>query len=168
VLIPVVALVGVTWGWVQTSRAKDELADANNRARGALYRSTIAQSQLRWRTNDFTGANLLLTNWLKKFQQAPGQEDPRSWEWDYVRGLYESDLMTMKQSDGASGGLAVSPDGRWVASVVIGQREVRMWSTETGQQLFTVRTSLGAQRLAFRPDGQVLAVADNTGGRRCL
>jgi WD40 repeat protein/serine/threonine protein kinase len=161
VLLVIVGFATVTWLWRATANARDEAMQANNRARAALYRGIITQSQLRWRLNDFTGAR----SSLKRFKLTPGQEDPRSWEWSYLEGLYASDLLTLRHNEGGtSGGLVVSPDGRQVASVLSGQRQVRVWSTEDGELLDTLPASPGAHRLAFRPDGGALAVADNTGG----
>jgi WD40 repeat protein/serine/threonine protein kinase len=161
VLLTVVGFGAVTWLWRATAKARDDALQANNRARSALYRSVIAQSQLRWRLNDFAAARSSLT----RFTLAPGQEDPRSWEWNYLEGLYAADQLTMEHNEGGPyGGVVVSPDGRYVASVVYSQREVRVWLAEEGKLAFTFPVSPHAHRLAYRPDGKAVAVADTTGG----
>jgi WD40 repeat protein len=167
VLLSFLAFAAVTWQWRQTAAARDEAQQANTRARAAVYRITIAQSQLRWRLHDFPGARSSLDLWLARFKKrsSPEPEDPRSWEWGYLKGLYASELLTMEHPGGGpSGGLVVSPNGKRIASVITGQREVRIWSAEDGALLFTLPAAPRAQRLAFRPpNGDILAVADDSG-----
>ncbi len=112
---------------------------------------------MRWRLNDFTGARAS----LKGFQVRPEQEDPRGWEWNYLEGLYASDLLTLQHPEGGSaGGVAVSPDGKYIASVFSGSRQkVHIWSANDGQLLYTLPAGANAHRLVFRHDGQQLAVA---------
>jgi WD40 repeat protein len=156
VLITVVAFGLITWQWRETVQARDEALRANSRARAALYRSIIAQSQLRWRLNDFTGAR----DSLLSFRLRHGEEDPRGWEWGYLQGLYASELLTLEHPDGGStGGVAVSRDGQYIASVISGGQEVRVWSAADGSLLFSLPVPASAHRLAFRPDGTHLAVA---------
>ncbi len=156
VLITVLAFGLVTWQWRETVKARDDALRANSRARGALYRSIIAQSQLRWRLNDFTGARASLMG----FKLRQGEEDPRGWEWGYLDGLYASELLALEHPEGGNaGGVAVSPDGRYIASVISGAPEIRVWSAGDGSLLFTLPAPAGVHRLTFRPDGARLAVA---------
>jgi WD40 repeat protein/serine/threonine protein kinase len=158
VLVTVLAFGLVTWQWRETVKARDDALRANSRARGALYRSIIAQSQLRWRLNDFTGARASLMG----FKLRSAEEDPRGWEWGYLDGLYASELLALEHPEGGNaGGVAVSPDGRYIASVISGAPEMRVWSSGEGSLLFTLPAPVGAHRLAFRPDGKRLAVAGN-------
>jgi WD40 repeat protein/serine/threonine protein kinase len=162
VFVTALAFGMVTWQWRETVKARDEALQANSRARGALYRSIIAQSQLRWRLNDFPGARASLT----RFRLRPVEEDPRGWEWGYLEGLYASELLSLEHPDGGSaGGVAVSSDGQYIASVISGSQEVRVWSAADGSLLFTLPAPANAHRLAFRSDGARLAVA---GGRSVI
>jgi WD40 repeat protein len=156
VFVTVFAFGIITWQWRETIKARDEALQANARARGALYRSIISQSQLRWRLNDFPGARASLT----RFRLRSGEEDPRGWEWHYLEGLYASELLSLEHADGGSaGGVAVSADGKYIGSVISGTQEVRVWSAVDGSLLFTLQAPPSAHRLAFRSDGTRLAVA---------
>jgi WD40 repeat protein len=60
---------------------------------------------------------------------------------------------------GAITALAVSPDGRWLASASADQT-IRLWDTNTWQTVHLLRGhDVGAAALAFSPDGQLLASA---------
>ena len=157
VMITMLAFAAVTWQWRETAKARDDALQANSRARAALYRNIIAQSQLRWRLNDFSGARAS----LMRFRPGANQEDPRGWEWGYLEGLYASDLLTLQFPAGGSfGGVAVSRDGKYIASVISGpQQQVHVWSADDGKLLYTLPATANEHRLVFRPDGRQLAVA---------
>lgn len=56
-------------------------------------------------------------------------------------------------------GLAISPDGKMLASGGYDQR-IRLWDVDTGKEIATLKGHNGAiNGLAFRPDGKVLASA---------
>jgi WD40 repeat protein/serine/threonine protein kinase len=161
VVVTLLAFVIVTWWAREAAHSRDEAMEANNQARIALYQSTIAQSQLRWRLNDFSGAQAS----LYRFRLASDTDDPRNWEWAYLQGLYAADLLTVRHEEGggSSGGLAVSQDGRWLATVLAGQDRLYVWAAADGQQAFPLPVSPGAHRVSFRPDGAQLAVAHDGG-----
>jgi WD40 repeat protein len=52
--------------------------------------------------------------------------------------------------------IAVSPDGRWVATGTAFGRDTRVWDAETGA-LLKVLTDEGDAQVAFSPDGRRLA-----------
>jgi hypothetical protein len=62
--------------------------------------------------------------------------------------------------------VAISPDGKWLATGYIEDRVVRLWDLQTGKELATFDCKLfgkhGAWRLAFHPSARRLAVG--TGG----
>jgi WD40 repeat protein/serine/threonine protein kinase len=167
VLVTLLGFGGVSWQWHEAAVARDQAlkqkedADrARNRARIALYDTRIAQSQLHWRLNDFASAVRSLEN----LRPNAGQPDQRGWEWHYLNGLYNTQLFTLAHKSGGShGSVAVHPKGRWIASVVAGQREVKLWAADTGQFDFSLPASSTAHRLAFSPEGKLLAVADSDG-----
>jgi WD40 repeat protein len=64
-------------------------------------------------------------------------------------------------------GLAMSPDGRHLASAV-GAGTTRIWETATGAELYRFRHSPGQAVLAFSPDGKILARAGGDGLVRLL
>ncbi len=173
VAVALLGFAGVTWQWREAMLARDQALgekrdkdaereqaeDARNQARAALYDSHVARSQLYWRVNDFPSAMRTLRLCLP----GPGQLDPRGWEWHYLDGLYATDLFTLDSGRGTDGAVAVHPQGKWIASVNTGRREVRLWDGKREAPAFTLPASGTAHRLAFRPDGARLAVADNNG-----
>jgi WD40 repeat protein/serine/threonine protein kinase len=185
ILIGVLGFAGITWQWQEARAARDtalsekqakeiereqaeearrQEAEQRKRARTALYFSRIAQSQLLWRVNDFTGAEQSLAKCLPSV----GQDDPRGWEWYYLHGLMRGDLLTLRHGQGGpGGGVAVRADGSRIASVigadpdVEGPKsgEVRLWSTVNGEllQVFACPGALGP--IAYSPGGDRIVLA---------
>jgi WD40 repeat protein/serine/threonine protein kinase len=181
VLITLLGFAGVTWQWQEArleraaawkergeAQAQRAGADkARQRARDALYYSRIAQSQLQWRVNDFTSAERTLDRCVP----SAGQPDLRGWEWHYLKGLFNADLLTLGHARGGEGGaVAFSPDGQRLASVVGGARpgeggraEVYVWGADDGQLLHAQAVPAGLHRLTFSPDGRRLVLAGTDG-----
>jgi WD40 repeat protein/serine/threonine protein kinase len=182
VLVAMLGFAGVSWQWRvalaekrekesqrdQAEEARHQEENQRNRARAALYFSRIAQTQLHWRLNDFVSAE----HSLSKCVPGPGQEDRRGWEWYYLQGLLHSDLFTLRhQQGGADGAVAVSADGRRIASIVGGHPaeeasrpgEIRIWDSRTGELLRAFAGPGTFNRLAFSPDGARLGVATTDG-----
>ncbi len=99
----------------------------------------------------------------------PGQRDLRGWEWRYLWEKCGSDELAMiGQHDGIVQSVAVSPDGRWVAS---GGWDglLKIWAlapAAPGGQWVT-NLSLGGSPIssvAFSPDGRWLAARSWTNG----
>jgi WD40 repeat protein len=78
--------------------------------------------------------------------------------WDAGTGALRAELAGYS---GAAWSVAVSPDGRWVASGD-GAGEVRLWDAATLRPSATLgRVQGGARRVRFSPDGRHLAAAGN-------
>jgi WD40 repeat protein len=54
-----------------------------------------------------------------------------------------------------------SPDGKRLASGDWGDQKVKVWDTQTGQELLTLKG--GGTSVAFSPDGQRLAIGFGDG-----
>jgi eukaryotic-like serine/threonine-protein kinase len=166
-VVTVTGFAGVAWQWRAAGVARDVAVEERKKARTALYFSRIAQSQLQWRVNDVTGSRLS----LEKCIPATDQEDRRGWEWYYLGGLFHTDLFTLRHPrGGAGGGVAVRPDGRWIASVVGGdpgegeiEAELQIWDAEDGRRVRSLTVPVAAHRVAFAPAGDRLALACTDG-----
>ncbi len=75
--------------------------------------------------------------------------------WDAEAGERAGQLVT-----GETGPLAISPDGLLVA-LLLNDNTTRIWDWRTGDEVLTLPS--GGQRLAFSPDGRLLAVQRGSG-----
>jgi WD40 repeat protein/serine/threonine protein kinase len=99
----------------------------------------------------------------------PGQRDLRGWEWRYLWEKCRSDELAMiGQHDGMVQSVAVSPDGKWVASGAWdGLLKIWALSSGTGGGRWVTNLSLGGgpvSSVAFSPDGRWLAGRSWTNG----
>jgi WD40 repeat protein/serine/threonine protein kinase len=158
-LAGLIAFAGVTWAWRTTSRDREQ-------ARTSLYNSRITRSQLHWRLNDLAAARRSLRRSLADFTPESGRHDPRGWEWYYLEGLYNSELLTVRlrseRSEGRRGGLVFHHQGLWFASLVAGGGELTTWNRD-GKMVHQVGVPDNAARLAIRPDGAHLALGEIEG-----
>ena len=81
---------------------------ALDRAERSVYLGALHQARSQWQLNNVRAAGQLLDGC-----------DParRGWAWHYLRNLGHADLLTVAESGAPYvGGLAYSPDGRWLAA----------------------------------------------------
>jgi WD40 repeat protein len=107
---------------------------------------------------------------LERIAASPHQRKLRGWEWRYLMERCRGDeLMTLGRHDSAVSGLALSPHGKWAASIsedgvvkiwdLAAHKEVIAWRAHTEPAKGT--PSHPGHAVAFSPDGETLA----TGGR---
>jgi WD40 repeat protein len=120
VLALAAGFAGVTWGYLDASAARQresgaraEEAQAREQAEGSLYFNRIALAEREWLDNDVDRAEHLLDLCVPE----EGRPDRRGWEWHYLKRLLHADQRTLVAHNFAIGGLAFSPDGRFLASV---------------------------------------------------
>jgi WD40 repeat protein/serine/threonine protein kinase len=91
------------------------------------------------------------------------QPDTRRWEWRYLRQLLHADLGTLWDHTDTVTCVALSPDGRWLAT---GSRDHTIKLRDAGTGVAT-QTLDGGQHpvlaVAFTPDGQAILTADSEG-----
>jgi WD40 repeat protein len=93
----------------------------------------------------------------------PGEEDPRGFEWRYLRQLCEGDTprRTFRGHRGWVNSLAFSPDFRLLATGGF-DSSIRLWEVRSGHLLATLwRHRLGVVAVAFSPNGRLLASASS-------
>jgi hypothetical protein len=139
--------------------ARQQAADRAGELQKALLRS-LALAQFEIQSGQDQHA-------LQLLQACP--PDQRSWEWRYLHRLCTEELLTWKGHQKPVWGLAVSRDGRRLASAAgfWGTRdagELFLWDTVTGKCQHQLRGHDGpVLTVAFRPDDQVVASGSQDG-----
>lgn len=142
-------------------RAAHEAAEA---ARQNLYAADMNLACQAWQENNLGLAMAL----LNKHRPGPQQADLRGWEWRCLWRVCRSDaLYTLGQhSDGALGvfGLAISPDGKLLATIAAYAGAVNVWNLDSRQLLQTPEANEAGQSVAFSCDSRTLAFSTLTRG----
>ncbi len=117
--------------------------------RQAVYLNDITLAQRAYEVG--SGAEL-----LRRLANCPA--DLRGWEWHYLNRLADVSLMAMRRHGAAIDGLAVSPDGRLIAS---GSRDytLRLWDSANGLPMRVFCSDGYVEQISFTPDGRLLAYA---------
>jgi WD40 repeat protein/serine/threonine protein kinase len=147
-------------------KQRDEVKAVNEKLEAALKELQATQAQLR-RTLYTAHMNLAQRAWedadlprvrelLRQQLPGPGEQDLRSFEWDYCSRLCDSDrpLLTLTTS-GVIGNSKVSfsPDGKHLIALS-GVNGMTVWDAQTGQELPTGKLK---GRMVLSPDGKRLA-----------
>ncbi len=106
-----------------------------------IYASQILQAKREWEGGDYGAARetLNLT-----------QPDLRGWEYGYLLELFNRNQITLTGHTGTILSVAVSPDGKRIAST--GGGTLKIWDVQTGKQLHSFKS--GESPVAFSSDGR--------------
>lgn len=144
-----------------------EIDRQRERAERSLYVSQISLAERHLETADATNAQRSLEAVVPK----PGESDRRGWEWFYLNQWRDSTVRHLEgHSTGVAYAVAVSPDGRWLASAGGGNPyyanpsaeiepgEVLLREYDTGRVVHVLKGHENiVTALAFSADGQWLA-----------
>ena len=146
----------------QTKEALDRETRAKEDLELALYFQRIALAERELATNNTAQAEELL-------DECPFHL--RGWEWHYLKRLPSHSPLTFRGHSNWVMGVAVSPDGKQVASASAvlfnTMGEIKLWDRATGEVRHTLLGHVGpAVGVAFSPDGKRLASAGWDGTAR--
>ncbi len=148
------ALFGVAWAALDAARLRDAFAETDRlrgeqttlraRAEAGLYHQRVLLASREWSAGNVGRTQQLLEDCEPAL---------RGWEWNYLRGLCHTDLLTLRHRSVRPGwwtvtSVAWSPDGKWLLS---GCKDggVHLWDAATGHH----------ERLLGTHEGGVMAVA---------
>jgi len=79
----------------------------------------------------------------------------------WILDLQSGALLPQEFHHPSGGYVAITPDGRWLATSGWQALETRLWDVQTGEMVLTVPT--GRARVIFTPDGRELVVSTSEG-----
>jgi len=153
-------------------RLAEERRQQLARSQRLLYGANLNLASQAWNSANITPMSELLDS----LRPQAGQEDVRGFEWYYLWKLAHSDRLTLRAPDKTFTSVAVSPDGKTLATVISDMRTmspenaIKLWDITTGKELATYEGHTeGTVCLEFSPDGKILATGGlNDGNVRFL
>jgi WD40 repeat protein len=128
----------------QALEAARKLADAQAEARRTTYAADMQLAQAAWQTDNVVATRDL----LNRHRNPAEKEDVRGLEWHYLNRQLHAAKLSWNESTDAKGllsvtsfsavtGLAVSPDGKTLATAVVSGK-VKLWNLTDGKLLRTL------------------------------
>jgi WD40 repeat protein/tRNA A-37 threonylcarbamoyl transferase component Bud32 len=136
----------------ETREQKKQTDVALERSERRRYGAETNLAQQAWEKRQLG----LMHDLLNRQLPTPEGPDLRGFEWYWLQRLAREDLFTLPEHSGPVFGLAISPDGRWLASGA--DNVIHVHNLSTGTEQFTLRGhKLHVWDLAISPDGRWLA-----------
>ena len=141
--------------FTKAEAARSEATEARNEALVRAYAADMKAVSIAIADGNLGQANALLDRYISP----AGERDVRGFEWGILRSRAVGDEIASFEHTGISAGVALAPDGAWVAAgVKFG--DVRVWETATGRLLHTFPALKKREPrcgVAVSPDGALLA-----------
>ena len=152
-----------TWQALRATRAEQEQIRSRQRAeaqelaaRRRAYASDMNLVQQALAEDHLGRARQL----LDRQRPQAGESDLRDWEWRHLWQFCGNESeSTLERIKNSFDGVAASPDARWLAAISVGGFLTRIWNVNTGASTDIAVPGFHVNRLAFSPDGTVLALA---------
>ncbi len=137
----------------EAETARTEETAQRRKAEALAYASDMSLAQQALARNDLGRARRL----LEAHRPAPGELDPRRWEWRYLWQECRSDALgELCRYPPSAYSVAYSPDGKRLAVAGIIQTFVEIWDAPGRQRIATLQPKEG-HLVAFSPRGDLLA-----------
>lgn len=133
---------------------RDRAQQAELLARRRLYASQLNLAHQAWEL----GQTARTLDLLEGQRPKADQKDLRGFEWYYLWNLCNGGrALSWKAHQSQINGLAISPDGKLLATGGEGDTKVKLWDLATGtERRFFIQA--GSRCLSFSPDGKTLCV----------
>jgi WD40 repeat protein len=154
---------------VDAQHARDEAQAANALAQKA--RDTEQAMRIQAERDQYVSQmNLAQQAWsqnnggrLSRILEATRRSPFRGFEWSYWQKRSRGALRVLRGHDSGSVSVALSPDGRRIATACSKDGWVKVWDAQTGRELLSVVGDVfGVLKVSFSPDGKHLASAGNS------
>ena len=145
-------LAGVSYFYWQAEKSAES-------TRQALYRSQMNLASEYYERGDISGVRQT----LNRVETEGRFADLRGFEWQYFDKLIEPYVQSVNQGD-VCGDVAVSRDGRFLASISPNDKSIRVWNAKSGKIARTLHLEKGRFRaLDFSPTGSLLLAGSSDG-----